>query len=246
METCLTKSFGLSLTVDPSEIPTEELRTLLSQHGVLLFRNRRMTKLSMSYVMSKLGKLQDWDEQQAPLSYTDKENLAMINLYNEDFLGKSRMAWHMDQTYLTTPYLPVRSLYTPFEPTPGNITSFMDLKAYSNYLNQEYPELINEQARYFINANKENFNVRPVYSYCEHVGMNLFRLDSRMQFINPDVDIDKFKKISKDAYDQTKRFNVNWKKWDFVIFDNNQSPHRRSEMAGECHLNRFTSTFWLA
>jgi alpha-ketoglutarate-dependent taurine dioxygenase len=158
MEASLTKSFGLSLTDDPAEIPTEELRTLLSHHGVLLFKNRRMTKLSMSHVMSKLGKIQDWEEQQAPLSHTDKENHSMINLYNEDFLGKSRMAWHMDQTYLTSPYLPVRSLYAPFEPAPGNITSFMDLKAYSNYLNQEYPELMNEQAKYFIDSNLNLFN----------------------------------------------------------------------------------------
>lgn len=241
----MTTQFGLVSTADPVRIPTQELRNLLSAHGVLLFRNTRMTQQSLNIVMYKLGKLQDWEEQQAPLSHTDKLNPVLINLHNEDFLGKSRMAWHMDQTYLTTPYLPVRCLYAPTDPTPGNITSFMDIKTFTTVVEEEYPELLDEQAEYYIDANKETSTIRPIFSYCEHVKMKLFRLDSRMKFINPDVDIERVKLVSLNAYNKTSRFNVEWRKWDFVIFDNNQSPHRRSEMAGECRLQRLTSTFWL-
>ena len=103
----------------------------------------------------------------------------------------------------------------------------------------------NIDAEYYIDSKKETSNIRPVFSYCEHVKMKLFRLDSRMKFVNENVDIEKVKQVSLNAYNKTTRFNVEWRKWDFVIFDNNQCPHRRSEMAGDCHLHRLTSTFWL-
>jgi alpha-ketoglutarate-dependent taurine dioxygenase len=241
----MTAQFGLISTENPVTMPANELRDLLSAHGVLLFRNNRMPQQYLNLVMSKLGKLQDWEEQQAPKSHTDRLNPALINLHNEDFLGKTRMAWHMDQTYLTTPYLPIRCLYSPLDPTPGNITSFVDIKTFTTVIEEEYPELLNEQAEYFIGGKKENSTIRPVFSYCEHVNMNLFRLDNRMRFINDKLDLEKVKQVIHNAFEKTSRFDVEWQKWDFVIFDNNQCPHRRSEMTGECRLQRLTSTFWL-
>jgi len=199
----------------------------------------------LNVVMSKFGKLQNWEEQQAPKSHTDKDNPMLINLGNSDFLGKSRMAWHTDQTYLTTPYLPIRCLYSPLIPTPGNITSFLDIKPFTKLIQDEYPELLEIQAKYYINSDKEEFSVRPIFSFCEHLNMSVLRLDTRMEFVNKDVDLDKFNVLIKEFINTTNKVDIEWNKWDFVVFDNNQCPHKRSEMAGDCHLHRLTSTFWL-
>jgi alpha-ketoglutarate-dependent taurine dioxygenase len=238
-------TFGLIVDTNPLILSSEELRTLLSTHGVLIFRNTRLPIPELKQVMSKLGPLQNWDEQQAPKSHTDKDNPMLVNLGNSDFLGKSRMAWHTDQTYLETPYLPVRCLYSPFLPTPGNITSFLDIKPFTALLQQEYPELINAQAKYYKNSDKEEFSIRPIFSYCEHLNMPVFRLDTRMEFVDTTIDVNKFTKLIKEFINTTNKVDIEWQKWDFVIFDNNQCPHRRSEMAGDCHLHRLTSTFWL-
>lgn len=237
--------FGLSIDHCALTFSTEELRDLLSRHGVLIFKNNRMTIPDLKDVMSKFGPLQNWEEQQAPVSHTDKNNPMLINLGNDDFLGQTRLAWHTDQTYLTTPYLPIRCLYTPIMPTVGNITSFIDIKPFTATIEQEYPELFNEQAKYYMNHDKEDFSIRPIFSYCEHLNMPVFRLDSRMEFINKDVDVKKVSKLIGEFISTTNKINVEWEKWDLVIFDNNQCPHRRSEMAGDCHLHRLTSTFWL-
>jgi alpha-ketoglutarate-dependent taurine dioxygenase len=245
MALSMTAQFGLIIDKHPLTFSSIELRTLLSLHGVLIFKNNRLSILQLKDVMSRLGPLQNWDEQQAPKSHSDKDNPMLINLGNSDFLGKSRMAWHTDQTYLTTPYLPIRCLYTPVSPTPGNITSFLDIKPFTELLQQEYPELLQEQAKYYINSDKEEFSIRPIFSHCEHLNMPVFRLDTRMEFIDNNIDVIKFTKLIKEFINTTNKVDVEWSKWDFVIFDNNQCPHRRSEMTGECHLHRLTSTFWL-
>lgn len=246
----MTEQFGLISTEDPVKLPTDELRSLLTKHGVLLFRNTRMPQESLNLVMSKLGTLQDGKEQQAPKSNTSRLNPVIINLHNQDWLGKSRMHWHMDQTYLKTPYLPVRSMYSPLEPSPGNVTSFLDVKIFTAIFEEEYPEMLNEQAEYYIGTDRKNpfttFTTRPIFSYCEHVNMNLFRFDSRMKLVNNNIDQVKFKQVILNALDKASRFDVEWRKWDLVIWDNNQCPHRRSQLAGECRLQRLTSTFWLA
>lgn len=241
----MTKQFGLILDSNPLLIETGKLRGLLSDHGVLIFKNHKMTQIALNVVMSKFGKLQNWEEQQAPKSHTDKDNPMLINLGNSDFLGKSRMAWHTDQTYLTTPYLPIRCLYAPLIPTPGNITSFLDIKPFTKLIQDEYPELLEVQAKYYINSDKEEFSIRPIFSFCEHLNMSVLRLDTRMEFVNKDVDINKFNFLIKEFINTTNKVDIEWNKWDFVVFDNNQCPHKRSEMAGDCHLHRLTSTFWL-
>jgi len=238
-------NFGLTLTDHPNTITQDELRNLLTTHGVICFRGIELTDTDLYDTMSKLGSVQDFEQQQAPATAADKDNNTIINLHNDDFLGRSRMGWHMDQTYLTTPYLPIRCLYAPVDPTPGNITSFMDVKTFTSVIEEEYPELLNEQGEYYIDSKKENCVIRPIFSYCEHVNLKLFRLDSRMKFINRTIDFEKFKEVSINASNKAAKFNIEWSKWDFVIFDNNQCPHRRSAMTGECRLQRLTSTFWL-
>jgi alpha-ketoglutarate-dependent taurine dioxygenase len=76
--------------------------------------------------------------------------------------------------------------------------------------------------------------------------MPVFRLDTRMEFIDTNIDVNKFTRLIKEFINTTNKIDLEWQKWDFVIFDNNQCPHRRSEMAGDCHLHRLTSTFWLS
>lgn len=241
----MTAQFGLTSDINPLTLSSEELQTLLSLHGVLIFKNHRMSIAELKEVMSKLGLLQDWEEQQAPKSYADKDNPSLINLSNNDFLGNTRMSWHTDQTYLKTSYLPIRSLYAPSAPTPGNITSFLDIKPLTVLLEKEYPELLTEQAKYYINAAKEEFSIRPIFSFCEHLNQQVFRLDARIEFINKNVNVEKFKILIKEFVETSHKVSVEWEKWDFVIFDNNQSPHRRTAMTGECHLHRLTSKFWI-
>lgn len=241
----MTAQFGLIVDKNPLTFSSEDLRTMLSLHGVLIFKNTRLPIPELKEVMSKLGTLQNWDEQQAPKSHSDKDNPMLINLGNSDFLGQSRMAWHTDQTYLTTPYLPIRCLYSPLPPAPGNVTSFLDIKPFTALIEKEYPELLTEQAKYYKNSDKEEFSIRPIFSNCKHLDVPVFRLDTRMEFINKDINVKKFSDLIKEFINTTNKVDVEWQKWDFVIFDNNQCPHRRSEMAGECHLHRLTSTFWL-
>lgn len=238
-------NFGITLTDHPNSFTQDELQNLLTIHGVICFRGIRLTIDDLHTAMSKLGTLQNWQEQQAPESYADRKKPMLINLGNNDFLGTSRMAWHTDQTYLTTEYLPIRCLYSPAVPSPGNVTSFLDIKPFTALIEKEYPELLNEQAKYYINSDKENFSIRPIFSKCEHLNIPVFRLDTRMEFINKDIDVKKFKDLVKEFINTTNRVDVKWHRWDFVIFDNNQCPHRRSEMTGDCHLHRLTSTFWL-
>jgi hypothetical protein len=191
-------NFGLTLTDHPNTITQDELRNLLTTHGVICFRGIELTDTDLYDTMSKLGSVQDFEQQQAPATAADKDNNTIINLHNDDFLGRSRMGWHMDQTYLTTPYLPIRCLYAPVDPTPGNITSFMDVKTFTSVIEEEYPELLNEQGEYYIDSKKENCVIRPIFSYCEHVNLKLFRLDSRMKFINRTIDFEKFKVNAKE------------------------------------------------
>jgi alpha-ketoglutarate-dependent taurine dioxygenase len=237
--------FGLYIEDNALSFSSAELRDLLSDHGVLIFKNHIMTIPDLKDTMSKLGTLQNWEEQQAPVAYTDTDNPTLINLDNDDFLGKGRMYWHTDQTYLTTPYLPIRCLYSPEAPSPGNITSFLDIKPFTKLIQEHYPEILNKQGKYYIDSKKENFSIRPMFSNCEHLNATVFRLDGRMEFIDKDIDVKKFNNLVKEFISTTNKVDIEWHESDFVIFDNNQCPHRRSEMTGECHLHRLTSTFWL-
>lgn len=240
------KTFGKKILENPATMSGNQLQELLSEHGVIAFYGHALSD-KLNSVMESIGPLQDWVEQQAPEKYTDKNDRSLINLSNDDFLGKSRMGWHTDQTYLSNSYLPIRSLYSPIDITPGNVTSFADLAYITDYILDGYPELATEQGRYFIGAKTPGAQstVRPLLAYCKHLNKNIFRLDSRMDLINENLDREKFSNLVKQAIDTAPKFDVEWTKNILVIFDNNRSLHRRSQMAGQCHLQRYTSTFWL-
>lgn len=239
------KQFGMVIEDDARMVPGHELKELLTNHGVIVFKGFLMKGDDIDDVMSRIGKVQNYEEQQAPEAYSNPDNDHMIYLTNTDFLGKSRTAWHMDQTYLETPYLPVRSLYSPRKPMGLNVTSFADVKTFTDEILDKYPELFDEIGRYYISEKENRYSERPIFSYCEHVKMNLLRLDARMEFVNKNVDVKKYIKIIEDTMEKTPKFHQRWGAGDLVIFDNNQCPHKRTVMMGECTLYRFTCDFWL-
>jgi alpha-ketoglutarate-dependent taurine dioxygenase len=237
--------FGLTLHhVDPISLSPESLRDLLSDHGVICFKNQTLSERDQQLVMSTFGPLQNWQEQQAPQSSSPGVD-TIINLHNSDFLGTTRMAWHTDQTYRASNYLPVRSLYAYETPSPGNVTSFLDIKLFTDIITREYPEIFTAIGRYHIAGDTTMYTDRQVFSWCEHIKQHVFRLDSRMEFITK-IDHPRVRNLIVDFLTHTPKYNHSWELGDFVIFDNNQCPHRRTSMVGECKLHRLTSTFWLA
>lgn len=234
-------NFGIVLQQNPLELTTKQHRKLLLSYNVICFENFNLSRDELILIMKKFGKLQTWEEQQAPKNYTDNNYETIVNLDNNDFLGVSRMNWHMDQSYLNIKYLPIRSLYCYANPTPGNITSFLDISFVSNLLLKEYPELINASAKFILNT-KEYVN-KPIFFYCKYTKKHMLRLDSRMK-LDDSVNIEKFKKIIKQGIITAPTFHVEWKKTKFVIFDNNKCLHKRTKMLGNCELQRLTSDFW--
>lgn len=237
-------TFGLTIYESPLLFNSEKIRELLSIHGVLLFKGTSLSDEDLIEVMKKFGEVQTFTQQQAPLSDTDKDNKHIINLHNNDFLGASRMGWHMDQTFLKNPYLPIRSLYCSHVDAK-NITEFADIKYLTDIVMREFPTLTPEvTAEYKIGPAK---TIRSIYSYCEHVNRLLLRYDSRMYFQNG-INLKEFKNYCEGILSgqEIPKISVQWEPHDFVIFDNNQAPHRREHMEGECKLKRVTSKFWLA
>jgi alpha-ketoglutarate-dependent taurine dioxygenase len=238
-------NFGITLTEHPDKFTYDELRNLLTTHGVICFKGVELTDKDLHTTMSKLGLVQDFKQQQAPASAVDKNNIDIINLHNEDFLGRSRMGWHMDQTYLTTPYLPIRSLYCS-EVNESNITEFADVKFLTERVLEKWPQLINSSANYYIDSAKTIFNNRKIFSHCQHVNKSLLRYDNRLEF-KDGTDSLEFKDFCREYLNgnEIPKFAIDWQPFDFVIFDNNQAPHRRSVMNGICKLKRLTSYFWI-
>lgn len=238
---------GKIIDKNPLDIEQDEYRELLTVYGVIAFRDYPLDKPALNKIIQHFGKLQKWREQQAPLSTTDRNDRAVINIFNDGWLGKGQMNWHTDQTYLKGNYLPVRSLYCPVDPTPGNITSFMDVSTMTDIILEGYPELENESGIYHIGApDQSKMDVeRPILSYCDHLKRKVLRFDARMRFSNPAIDVDKFRSLVERAINESEKFSLEWRKNDFIIFDNNRCPHRRSQMAGTCHLQRLTARFWL-
>lgn len=237
-------SFGKIINDHPSGIAENKLKDYLSTYGVLVFRNYELSDLDIYNTMSKLGKVQSSVEQQAPEEYVDPDNNSIIHLSNNDFLGKSRMYWHMDQSYLEREHLPIRSLYCSNTDTL-NSTEFADVKFLTDKILQRWPEAINLEAKYYIDRDKTSFVQRKIFSYCSHVNRLLLRYDQRLEIIET-INSSEFKEFCTDILNSNEipKVIVNWKPFDFVIFDNNQSPHRRSEMNGSCNLKRLTSYFW--
>jgi alpha-ketoglutarate-dependent taurine dioxygenase len=236
---------GIRLHNHPREYPSDVLRDILSKHGVVYWRDMPITDMDQQATMTKLGMVQGFRMQRAPREYVDPFNSNIINLSNDDFLGDSRMGWHMDQTYTAIPYLPVRSLYC-LEVEGRNVTQFADIKVVTDLALLRYPHLEGAIARYHVDVSRGKHNTRPVFEFCQHVGRKLLRYDNRMD-IEGDVDSVEFKRFCIDLMDsgEIPTVSIEWRPFDFVIFDNNQCPHRRSYMSGDCKINRITSMFWL-
>lgn len=236
-------TFGYVTHDSPLDMPSEELTSLLSQYGAIQFKGTPLSNDDIISVMSKIGVVQTFTEQQAPKSDTDPANHYIINLHNNDFLGNSRTSWHMDQTFSNNTYLPVRSLYCSYV-NSTNITEFADIKYLTGRVINDYPILnYSTTAEYKIGPAS---NTRPIFSFCDHVGRWLLRYDNRMNFKDT-ISTDQFKKYCTEILNGTEipKLSVEWQLYDFVIFDNNQAPHRRALMEGECRLKRSTSKFWL-
>ena len=238
-------TFGIFLEEHPSNYSSDELRQCLADYGVIIFRGRNLRDDELHATMEQIGPVQDSTQQQAPPSSADKDDNTIIHLHNEDFLGKSRMGWHMDQTYLKTPYLPVRSLYCT-EVDGINITEFADINFLNKKVLEQWPHLINSSANYYIDSAKTIFSYRKIFSFCEHVNKDLLRYDNRLEFTDG-TDSLLFKNFCRDQLNSNNipKVSIRWEPYDFVIFDNNQAPHRRSEMNGICKLKRLTSYFWI-
>jgi hypothetical protein len=71
--------FGKILNINPLELSDEEHRSLLSEHGVLVFRDHELSYDHQKTVMEKYGKLQDWREQKAPWHSAVGDNI--VNLH---------------------------------------------------------------------------------------------------------------------------------------------------------------------
>jgi alpha-ketoglutarate-dependent taurine dioxygenase len=237
--------FGIRLEGRPIDYHSDALRGLLSRHGVIYWRGVPVEDMEQHATMAKLGMLQGFRMQRAPKEYADPADSNIIHLRNDDFLGKSRMGWHMDQTYSKIPYLPIRSLYCS-EVEGRNVTQFADIGVVTDVVLERYPHLENAIARYHVGGDRSRYNTRPVFEFCQHVDRKLLRYDNRME-LEDGTDSVEFKRFCIDLLDSDRvpRLSIEWEPFDFVIFDNNQCPHRRSYMSGECKLKRITSMFWL-
>lgn len=238
------RKFGKIFNSHPLNFSTVELRSFLSIYGVIIFTSNQVSHKEQEEVMSRIGTVQNVVQQQAPRSYADKHDPNVILLHNEDFLGQSRMGWHTDQTYLKTDHLPIRSLYCT-EVNAHNVTEFADVAFLTDEIIKKFSLPLDTMARYYIDSAKTKFSERCVFADCSHIGKKLFRYDNRMEFLHR-LDSIEFKDFCRNILNGTQipKVSVIWKPWDFVIFDNNRCPHRRSVMNGECKLSRLTCDFW--
>lgn len=240
------RQFGLVLHgVDPRNLTQDTIRQQISQHGVVVFRGEEIDHAGQMQVMSKLGRVQTSVQQQAPHAYADPLNQEVILLDNDDFLGKSRMGWHTDQTYLMKEYLPLRSLYCTH--VDGiNVTEFADVAYLTSSVQASYALSLDTMARYYIDSARTRFSQRSVFAQCDHVGRPLLRYDNRMEFVDRQDSL-AFKDFCRSILNgmEIPKLSISWQVNDFVIFDNNQCPHRRAVMNGDCRLSRITSSFWM-
>lgn len=240
------RQFGLVLHgVDPRNLTQGTIRQQISRHGVVVFRGKELDHEGQVQVMSKLGQVQTPAQQQAPHAYADSRNQEVILLDNDDFLGKSRMAWHTDQTYLMKEYLPVRSLYCTHV-DGANVTEFADVAYLTSKVLESYSLSLDTLARYYIDLAKTIFGQRCVFAQCDHVGQPLLRYDNRMEFVDRPDSL-AFKDFCRSILNgpEIPKLSISWQVNDFVIFDNNQCPHRRAVMNGDCRLSRITSSVWM-
>jgi alpha-ketoglutarate-dependent taurine dioxygenase len=239
-------SFGITLNQSANDLSQDDIRDLISKHGCILFRGYALSHAEQEAVLKKLGTIQNFSQQQAPVTAVDNKNLNVILLHNNDFLGTSRMGWHTDQTYNPETYLPIRSLYCTSVSAP-NITELADVAYLTDKIIEKFGITSTTFARYYIDMKKQKYTDRSVLAHCQHIGRPLFRFDNRMEFIDR-TDSQQIKNFCRSILDREEipKIKVQWQENDFLIFDNNRCPHRRSLMNGECKLSRITCSIWCA
>ena len=240
-------NFGKIIDTPVLEITHEDLRHLLTTHGVIAFKKQTLTNEQYLQVMSAFGRIQNSQEQNVRIEYADPKNNAVILMHNKDFLGASREQWHIDHTYQGPKYLPVRAMYCHNLCTPGNETSFKDLKILSKLLIEHFPEVKEADATY--KRSKHDFQQKtvPIVWECDYLDELIVRYDARITEFNRNISVDEFRRfvLRTVETDKIPTFKITWDIGDLVIFDNNQALHRRSILTGDIHHKRVTTDHWL-
>jgi alpha-ketoglutarate-dependent taurine dioxygenase len=240
-------NFGKVISTPVLEITHENLRQLLTTHGVIVFKKQSLTNTQYLEIMSAFGKIQNSQEQNVRLQYADPENNPVILMHNNDFLGNTREHWHIDHTYQGPKHLPIRAMYCYNICDSGNETSFKDLKVLSNLLLEKFPEVKNSVAIYKMLGDSKRQKIVPVTWDCEYLGQSIVRYDARITAFNTSIPVDEFKKyvVNVVETEEIPTFSIEWEIGDLVIFDNNQALHRRSKLSGDIHHKRVTTDHWL-
>lgn len=233
--------FGLTINEDARKLSAKELQSYLSEYGVIAFRNQELSDDDYVNVMSSFGPILTYLQQHVTKKYVSQSHQGIILMHNQDFLGNTRGAWHIDHPYLGPKNLPIRSLYSYDQCSPGNQTEFADLKYLSAAIIEKFPNVLNAKVKYVTDKPME-FCVPYEYSYTPIV-----RYDPRMTSVDNNLDIGAVRnyalQILNDGNIPT--FAIDWQLNDLVIFDNNQAIHRRSMQTGEILHKRLTTNHWL-
>jgi alpha-ketoglutarate-dependent taurine dioxygenase len=236
----LTK-FGLTINKDVRQLSVEELRTYLSEYGVITFRNQELSDDEYVNVMQSFGSILSYLQQHVTKKYVSPTHQGIILMHNQDFLGKTRGAWHIDHPYLGPKNLPIRSLYSYNQCSPNNQTEFADLKYLSAEIIKKFPNVVNAKVKYVTDKPMEfcvpyQFSKTPIVRY-----------DPRMTSVDSELDITAIRAFALDilSTNDVPKFSIDWQLNDLVIFDNNQAIHRRSMQTGEVLHKRLTTDHWL-
>lgn len=234
--------FGAVCMDDPRSLETDALRELLTTYGVICFPSLDLTHEEQVDIMGRIGHVMSWREQHAPREYLDAEAQKVVLLDNEDFLGRRRMAWHVDMCYMPLEHLPIRSLACTHT-EPGNVTQFADAVELTKLVRFEL-RLTEDNIATYGGINGIRLTQRKALARCQHLPTSVLRYDTRMSVDG--IDGERFHSLCQELLESSvPKMSVSWEKGDFVVFDNNRAIHRRARMGGDCRLSRITSRFWL-
>jgi hypothetical protein len=90
------EKFGIKVN-NLSNLTATDLQALLSKNGIIFYETKKLSDKKLTSIMKKIGELQDWQTQNSPNSFVDKNNNFLIHLTNNDFLGNSRLSVHKDK-----------------------------------------------------------------------------------------------------------------------------------------------------
>lgn len=240
-------NFGKIINTPVFELTHDDLRNLLTTHGVIAFRKQSLTNEQYLQAISAFGRIQGSREQNVQLEYADPTNNPVILMHNNDFLGATREHWHIDHTYQGPKYLPIRAMYCHNVCDPGNETSFKDLKVLSKLLLQQFPDIKDSMVIYKMSKDGKQQQILPITWKCDYLDQLIVRYDARITSFNNNISMDELRRFVLHTVEtaEVPTFSIEWEIGDLVIFDNNQSLHRRSKLTGDIHHKRVTTDHWL-